>query len=1319
MPRDALDQEPVAGDEDDPTWRDPPVAPPPTATAPAPVRLELHAGDVLSDRFVVEAFAGSGGMGTIHRAKDLLTGQAVAIKVMASEGRGDESRFAQEVSLLAELSHPAIVRYVGHGATALGTPFLAMDWLDGEDLAARLARAPLTAAESIAVMRRACEGVAVAHAIGVVHRDLKPSNLFLVGHEPAELKVLDFGIARHGDAARTVTQPGTLPGTLLGTVGYMSPEQAMGPGEVDARADVFALGCVLFECLTGRAAFVGSHAVAVLAKVLREDPPPVSELRPELGKSFDALVGRLLEKNPEQRLRDAAAVLSALDQLGREETDAILASRPTPGLTGTEQRIVSVILGRPRKKARSSGVRRARTELEMGRIEELARRFGAEPVPMRGGGLLVVLSGRGAATDQATQAATCALLLQPLRPDLCLVVATGRAETAERIPVGAAIDRAARLLSGATDPRKGVALDELTAGLIEPGFDLRKSGDRIWLIGQHVDLEATRLLMGKPTPFMGREKELGLLELTLSQCVDDSVTRAVLVTGPPGQGKSRLRHEFVARVRERTNVNIVTARADPVGAGSAFAIVRQLVRGAMGLREGDATDEQRARLDAHVSDVCKGENSERIADFLSELIGVSSTRRASPELRAARNDPQIMGVWLRRSFREWLEAESTIHPILLLLEDLHWGDLPSVGFLGEALQAPSMKSLMVLALARPEVHHAFPGLWEGADKLEVPLGRLTPRAAEGLVRGALGAKVEASAVSRIVARADGNAFYLEELIRRVAEGDTERFPETVLALVQTRLERLESDARRIVRAASVFGEVFWAGGVAAVLGATRSPRDVAFAIQGLVKLEVFAANHESRFPGEGEYRFRHDLLREGAYAMLTDADRTTGHLLAGKWLERAGEKDPLALADHFDRGNERARAIPWLLQAAQSALDGGNVTAAIALARRGIDCDPDAEERGRLRLLEATALGTRGDWPACVRASRDVMNCLPVGSAPWFGGAGLSLFAGMSLGDPGVSAEVLQAILSVPDQPEPSGQYGFALYCVCVALVSMGQDELADAFVLRAEAAEQQASDLDPRYVLYLRVARGHLRSAKGQMGQALESLAEAREVAESTNDFGRAAAGLHSLQLFIELGQTARVEAIQRELSQLWKSTGLGLYAGWSTYMSAWSELNAQRPSDAVRALRSLLDRDAFMAPTARAWLAHALVATGELDDAEREARTSLDAAAMLPAARSTASVALALVNLMRGRPAEALAFIESAPDAGWPSNRSTRGLARAEALHAVGRTDDARRAIRDARDRILRIAAGLEDAALQHSFTTIIAANARTLALAREWLE
>jgi len=1280
-------------------------------------RLGLMPGDVLSDRFVVERRVGSGGMGAIYRGTDVLSGEAVAIKVMASEWLGDANRFAHEAVILAELSHPAIVRYVAHGTTAHGTRFLAMEWLDGEDLSARLARTPLTMEESVALVRRACEGISVAHARGVVHRDLKPSNLFLPGGDPASAKVLDFGIARHRVGSRTLTHSGT----MLGTVGYMSPEQATGPRDVDARADVFALGCVLFECLTGRAAFAGPNAVAVLAKVLCEEPPRVSEYRPGVAEAVDALVARMLAKNPDERPNDAAAIVAALDELGQAAGGASYAPKRSAGLDATEQKIVSVILGRPRPGAVPAKTR-APLEADMSDVEELARRFGAEPVPLRGGGLLIVLSGRGAATDQAGQAAMCALEVARLRPDLCLVVATGRAETTGRIPIGAAIDRASELLAGASDAsRARVLIDELTAGLLDPSFDVRHEGVGLALVGRRVDREATRLLMGKPTPFVGRDRELGLLELTLRECVDDGVARAVLFTGPPGQGKSRLRHEFVSRVRDRGDVRILIARADPIGAGSSFALLRQLVRDAIGLRDGDPGAEQYAKLRARVGDVHRGQNTGRIADFLGVLIDAPSPEHPGPELRAARNDPNIMAVWLRRSFGEWIAAECAACPLVLVLEDLHWGDLPSTAYIDEALRSAT-SALMVLALARPEVHNVFPGLWTGAEKIEVALGRLTPRAAERLVREVLGGKPAPDAVQRIVERADGNAFHLEELIRYAAEGD-ESLPETVLALVQSRLERLDPEARQAVRAASIFGEILWASGVAAVLGNTDAERDVRAWLETLVHLELLAVDSESRFPGEREYRFRHGLLREAAYGMLTDANRAIGHGLAGEWLERAGEKDALTLAEHFERSGDRKRAIPWLRRAAEAALGGASVDDVFSLRDRAIDCGAEGVDRGLFRTLQARALSLRGDWRGCIEGYQEAMGLLPAASSEWFGAAAGLLLAGSYLGDSGVTAPALQDVLSVRVQAEPSGPYGFIVCSACQGLIQVGQVQSARTLLERAEATQAGRIDTDPVFVMWLCMGHACVRLVEDDLGGALEFLSEARSLAERTSSIdGRAMAAGFLIQSLFETGNVERVEALARETFSHFEVTDVRILLDWTTIFLALTRAGAGRIAEAAAPLRAFLDKPNHrMATAARTCLSRLLLETGELEAAARESAAAT-AGALFPAGQAGAFAAQSIVELRLGRPESALVLaergLEAAARTSYPNIGSSLRLARAEALYALGQRDAAHAAIREAADRILRIAATLQDPALRASYLTDVPSNARTRELCREWL-
>ncbi|MGO9836758.1 MAG: serine/threonine-protein kinase PknK [Polyangiaceae bacterium] len=1267
--------------------------------------LGLTAGDVLSERFVVERLAGSGGMGAVYRALDRLSGSPVALKVMTARGH-HEQRFAQEARVLSDLNHPAIVRYVAHGETVGGQPYLAMEWLEGADLAQRITRARLGVGESLEVAKRVAEGLAVAHGRGVVHRDVKPSNVLLVDGQPARAKLLDFGIVRMELSGSAPTaMPMTRTGAVMGTVGYMSPEQAIGDKNLDARTDVFALGCVLFECLAGEPVFSGDHVVAVLAKVLREEAPRLRSLRPELPEALDALVARMLSKDRGLRPEHGAAVLKELLALGSIAGGAPEAGlRPAAGLSISEQRMTSVILAIAPEEG----------------VSEIVRRHGLDLARLANGALLVTLGARAAASEQVMIAAACALDLLAAHPSARIALATGRALTTAGGPPGPVIDQAAALLVHSISP--GIRLDEVTAGLLGERFEVREDAQGRALVGKRGEAESARTLLGKATPFVGRDKELTLLEGTLRECIDESVARAVLVTGPAGQGKSRLRQELTTKARARGDVRVLMARADPVGAGSAFMMVRQLVRHAVGVREGDPVEEQHGKLRAYVAKLGNTEDAGRLADFLGELISAPTSGRPSPELRAARNDPTIMAEWLRRSFAEWIAAECSQGPLLLVLEDLHWGDLPSVTYLGEALRALAAQPLMVLALARPEVHDAFPSLWKGAA--EIGLGGLTPRAAERLVRAALADGVTPDTVSRIVKRADGNAFYLEELVRRVSEGGGDALPETVLALVQSRLERLEPEARRVVRAASVFGEVFWRGSVAALLGGASEARHVDAWLKTLVEREVFAAIRESTFPGERELRFQHGLLRDAAYAMLTESDRAKGHALAAEWLEATGEKDALTLADHFERGGESSRAVRWLIHAAQAAGDGCSVEAAIKLSERGLACDPGDGDRGRLRLAQCTALAMRGDWPGVADAAREAMGLLPVGSVQWFYAAALAFSAGSFLGDASITAPLVSAIMGVSVQPEPSGPYAIAVHTVGVGLSFMGQFDLARSFIERAEALGKDVSDPDPVFALRLIIARGYVDYASGQIAKALAAQSKARTLADSIGDtWSRVAAPTFYAIALSSIGDCDRADAAAREVRLFPEAT---FWIDWSDFFCAAGRIWTRGTHDAVGAMasfRALLDRrDPMLAANVRAGIAQANAMTGDFDAAEAEATIVLQRA-FIGTVRTLSLATLAIVALHRQQAAEALAFAERGLDAvpsgiRWLPAESVLHLARAEAFYALGRGHDAHAAMREARDYVLGVAATLDEPELRTSWLNNVDANARTLALAKEWI-
>jgi serine/threonine protein kinase len=272
----------------------------------------VEPGDVVGERFRIERLIGSGGMGAVFLAADRADGdRRVALKVLNSAGDASaRARFVRETKILSRLRHDAIVGFVAAGFTARGAPFLAMEWLEGDDLAKRVRTSPLPLRDTLLVACRVASALAAAHRRDLVHRDVKPSNILLPGGHPGAAKLVDFGVARPGEASLLLTEPGA----AVGTLGYISPEELRGE-RIDARADLFSLGCVLFECVAGFPPFMSNNAAMLVNQVLSAPAPRLREAVPDVGDVLDALVASLLEKDPERRPSDADSVAARLGTL--------------------------------------------------------------------------------------------------------------------------------------------------------------------------------------------------------------------------------------------------------------------------------------------------------------------------------------------------------------------------------------------------------------------------------------------------------------------------------------------------------------------------------------------------------------------------------------------------------------------------------------------------------------------------------------------------------------------------------------------------------------------------------------------------------------------------------------------------------------------------------------------------------------------------------------------------------------------------------------------------------------------------------------------
>jgi len=925
----------------------------------------MQVGTMIAERFEIERFIARGGMGDVYLAHDHQTGDDVALKFIADDMRLVK-RMALEARALLELSHPAIVGYVAHGMSGDTGLYLAMEYIEGQTLSARLKEQPLTIEQSLTLAARVADGLGHAHGQGMVHRDIKPLNLYLPRNDSARVKILDFGIVRLSRFQRI-----TATGVGMGTPEYMAPEQARGEKEVGAPADIFALGCVLFKCLTGRTAFPGKRIDAVLAKIAMVDQPPrITEVNPELPAPVDHLVAKMMAYKAEDRPKDGdacnahiRAVLSAL-KVGIEPTAQI---RIAPSLTKKDLQPISVIFAElrgsdadtipqevvletpdfsPREHSEVGPVPKPPSagEGEGGVTEEPsgeqlrvfhgssdvsrllpAIRRAVEPYNARveillNGSLVAMLGGGAAAKDLAARSARCALTIRGMLSDASIGIATKRAVKGDRKSIGPIIDTAAALVRPNS---RLILIDKNTRDLLSLRFSVEQETSRSFVLVEEQKREPKpdeppRLLLGKETPCVGRNRLLRQLEAVFLGCVEDNASESVVVIGKSGVGKSRVVSELVQRLQGKEELAIASARGDNLRARAPYDLVGRALRRFLEIPEGEP-DARRNELRARVARLIEEPERVRVTEFLGELAGVNFPAEDSAALRAAHLDPKLMADQKRRAWVDWLRAECATQPLLFIVDDAHWADQLSMELIGYALKEVADQPFMVLASARPEIHDQFPKLADDWNRQEIPLDTLRPSDCDALVREVL-SDIDEAVRKRLVERSAGNAFYLEELIRAAAGGDVDALPESVLASVQVRVANLPDGARQVLRAAAVFGRTFWSGGIVALLGIDTSPEEVADWLTALEGEELIERQEGGTLAKQNQYMFRHDITREAVYHMLTDKDRITGHRLAGQWLQDHGEVEPVVLAEHFAGGGAAEKAVELFERAARQAL---------------------------------------------------------------------------------------------------------------------------------------------------------------------------------------------------------------------------------------------------------------------------------------------------------------------------------------------------------------------------------------------------------------
>jgi tetratricopeptide (TPR) repeat protein len=1243
----------------------------------------MHPGAVVRGRYVIQSPALSGGMGDVFRALDRSSGAMVAIKFPRGAGGTDIARFVREATILSQLHHPAIVRHVDNGVTSAGLVYLVTEWLDGQTLAERLREESLGVWESVALARDVARGLAEVHARGLIHRDVKPGNLFLVEGRTDGVRLIDFGLARESAESE---EPVTRTGAGVGTPAYVAPEQARGDGEVDGRADIYSLGCVLFRCITGSTPSGAAGRTSGL--------PPLEVLLGDragtLPPGLVALMTSMLAHDPGKRPRDGRALALAIEALLESAGTIELSERPSaiPRVSAREAKFEVLFAARLAPMLTGSGLA-SRLEVARSRVASI----GAVLDLVDEDTIVFELQERNGALVDVENAAACAF--ETLRILDCTRVAIVGARQ-ENVSTRRELRARAEDLLSANAPGAAVLADASSGALLRSRYFVEALDGGAFVLRERPNTLPPPRPGRAGRPFVGRERELQFLTTSFRESVRESTACVVVVTGPPGIGKSRLRHELGVAIQEQGG-SLFVSRATPLASGVALGLLTDVIV-ECGRAVGMTPDGGRGlAFDAWMTRALGGD-APRHAPFIAELLRLPQSD-ASGDLASARSDGRLMARRVRDAVTALLRWQARERPLAILLDDIQWADPASIEVLDAVVLALRDTSIFIAWFGRPESVALHGGLDRARAMTVLRLAPLTPSAACELAA----ALAPGEHVSRLVELAQGHPFVLEELARGASSGTAELRSATAASVAEARVLALDADDRRCLRAASIFGDQVPFEGIVMLLGGEKRRRRIETWARNLVDAELLA----SAAPDDEltVLRFRHSLIQEAAYSLLTVEDRQRGHRVAAEILTARGE--PAAIVgEHYERAGDEGLAASYFLRASRAASVLGAFEMAQRWCTRALAQTTDPIVRAEIEIASCEAHKWPGEYEEMLSAAERALALAPPESLLWHQAMGEAMGAAASLGDD-AKVRAFGARLMTCEASPVTGERTRCLARAVWALYVVGATSEGAAMTDAMERA-QGAWDAPTR----ASVARA--RAIRASFEPDWESTIHWYQVAAETYALcghSRQAVNAHSnVGLYL-----ARLGAYERAVLEIERSDrdcrAAEMLALSQTLAHVRLFICSQTGdhSSFATALAPLLtaarDTAGFHRVELLVYAAWGQVRVGAFLDAERHARTALE----IPEAGGWEAIALACLALaLAGQPGRAAEAMEAAtrarlahksgPAVEWGATFVR--LSEAVALASAGRDRDATAAARRGLDVVEGHAAAIRDTELRRGF-------------------
>jgi serine/threonine protein kinase/predicted ATPase len=1198
---------------------------------------------------------GKGGMATVYRAYQPSMDRHVAVKVIRSSMIGDKlgrDRFQREARVVAKLEHPHLLPVYDFDGEH-DPPFIVMRFLEGGTLKQVMEAEPLPASEMIYTLRQVALVLDYAHRQGVVHRDLKPSNIMI--DREGNAFVADFGIARVSDAPRDLT--GT--GMVVGTPGYMAPEQARGKAQVDGRADVYSLGVIIYEMLAGRGPFERESPLEELMAHIQEQPPDVRQFNPALPEGVSPVLRRALAKEPAQRQTTAGELVAELAAALEADSSGQPAQLRTLTQSFAAQQLAALELAA--EEARTpSDVQRQMTALYMDITDYAELLYQAEETETvrkevdrlwlafqgfaeAAGGLLesrtgeagLLLWGRAETRESDPEQAIQAALKMRAAMEKAAQARWGPSE--EPLPFKAALFTGPALVTRQADGTPAVSGTAITlAGRLKeaapPGeilmahdtythvrgvFDVRQLPP-VRMRGRNEPVEVYVVLRARPRAFrlqargiegvetrmIGREPELKVLQDAMTLTIEDRETQVVTVVGEAGVGKSRLLYEFTNWVDlMEEKLWFFEARATQPSMLQPYSLTRDLFSFRFKILDNDPLPTVHEKFEAGIAGFLNGRGREA-APLIGQLVGFDFSE--NPLVKPRLEQPEAFHEEALALLGEFFLAAAKTNPVFIQVEDIHWADDRSLDLLNSLARENTAIPLFIIYMARPELYDRRPSWGEGQGfhaRINLqPLSRLDSRR---LVRELLKKvdQVPPELRDLIIDRAEGNPFYMEELVKAliddgvIVKGEERwhvqperlaavRVPPTLVGVLQSRLDSFPPGQRTLLQRASVVGRIFWESAVAhlsAAEGVTAGA--VSGMLQDLREREMVFKREESAFEGTAEYGFRHAILRDVVYETIVPSHRRAYHRLVAEWLTEAGrdrldEYNPL-IAEHYELAEAYPEAAEHLRRVAARASTVGSLDDALRILQRAIGMLPEAqaELRMKLQVQLGDAYSIKGSYDEAIAALQPALETarrLGARSAEAGALAQLGRIAGVFRGD------------------YPAGQAYF--------------DE---ALPIARELGDREALVFITRQLGNIGNALGDLEAAKGHLEESLQlarDLGDRASEVNALNSLGINARARDDFEAALRHYQQALDLAIgigDRNLRAMLTGNVAEIHYVQGDFASA------KRLSERALAVAQEAANDSLVA-NARFWLGASLLRLGEA----QQARLHMDEALRMAAA-------------------------------------------------------------------------------------------------------